>query len=117
MNNLLSLCLCLSLSLSLSLSLWLSLSVCLSVSQSFQSDPLEKRFDQYRQMSGSRFLVGLKDINCSDKNLKIKSFLKEDIDIDEEIKISYRGEMEIMKLKPDIDYLGILMETLMFFAW
>ena len=27
----------------------------------FQSDPLERRFGQYRQMSGGRFLVGLKD--------------------------------------------------------
>ena len=39
--------------------------------------------------------------------------LKEDIDIDEEIKISCPGEMEIMKLKTDIDSLGISLGTLM----
>ena len=32
--------------------------------------------------------------------------LKEDIDIDEEIKISCPREMEIVKLKTDIDSLG-----------
>ena len=71
----------------------------------FQSDPLERRFNQYRQMSGGRFLVGLKDTTCSEKNLKIKILLKEEIDIDEEINISCPGEMEIMKLKTDIDSL------------
>ena len=28
----------------------------------FQSDSIERRFGQYRQMSGGRFLVGLKDV-------------------------------------------------------
>ena len=45
--------------------------------------------------------------------MKIKSLLKEDIDIDQEIKISSPGEMEIMKLKADIDSLGISLDTLM----
>ena len=64
-------------------------------------------------MIGSRFLVGLKDTICSEKILKIKCLLKEDIDIDEEIKISCPGEMEITKLKTDIDSLGISLDTLM----
>ena len=64
-------------------------------------------------MSGGRFLVGLKDTICSEKILKIKCLLKEDIDIDEEIKISCPGEMEIMKLKADTDSLGISLDTLM----
>ena len=51
-------------------------------------------------MGGGRLLVGLKDTICSEKILKIKSLLKEDVDIDEEVKISCPGEMEIMKLKP-----------------
>ena len=42
----------------------------------FQSDPLERCFDQYMQMSGGRFLVGLKDTICPKKMLKIKSLLK-----------------------------------------
>ena len=79
----------------------------------FQSDPLERPFRQYRQMSVGRFLVGLKDTICSKKVLKIKCLLKEDIDVDEEIKTSCPGEMEIMKLKPDIDSLGVSLDTLM----
>ena len=39
--------------------------------------------------------------------------LKEDIDIDEEIKISCPREMEIVKLKTDIDSLGTSLDTLM----
>ena len=38
----------------------------------FQSDPSERRFGQNRQVSGGRFLVGLKDTICSEKILKIK---------------------------------------------
>ena len=45
----------------------------------FQSDPLERRFGQYRQMSGGRFLVGLKDVTHFEKNMKLKSLLKGDI--------------------------------------
>ena len=48
----------------------------------FQSDRLERRFRQYRQMSGGRFLVGLRDLNSSEKIIKIKSLLKEDLDTD-----------------------------------
>ena len=50
----------------------------------FQSDPLERRFSQYRQMSGGRFLVGLREVNSSEKILKIKSLLKEEINFWEE---------------------------------
>ena len=64
-------------------------------------------------MSGGHFPDGLKDTISSEKILKIKSLLKEDIDIDEEIKISCPGEIEIMKVKTDIDSLTISMDTLM----
>ena len=70
----------------------------------FQSDPLERRFGQYRQMSGGRFLVGLKDTIISEKIIKIKSLLKEGIDVDEEVKVTGTGEMEIMKLKKEISW-------------
>ena len=50
----------------------------------FQSDPLERRFSQYRQMSGGRFLVGLSEVNSSEKILKISSLLKENINFWEE---------------------------------
>ncbi|XP_047127382.1 uncharacterized protein LOC124808407 [Hydra vulgaris] len=53
----------------------------------FQSDPLERRFGQYRQMSGGRFLVGLKDVTISEKILKIKSIVKESINFDDSLKV------------------------------
>ena len=63
-------------------------------------------------MCEGHFLVGLKDTICSEKIFKIKCLLKEDVDIDKEINISCPGEMEIMKLKTDIDFLGISLDTL-----
>ena len=42
----------------------------------FQSDPLERRYGQYRQMSGGRFLVSLKDVVYSEKILKMKSLIR-----------------------------------------
>ena len=50
----------------------------------FQSDPLERRFSQYRQMSGGRFLVGLREVNSSENFFKIRSLLKENINFWEE---------------------------------
>ena len=47
----------------------------------FQSDPLERRFGQYRQISGGRFLVGLREATSSEKIIKLKTLLKDDIDI------------------------------------
>jgi len=55
-----------------------------------QSDPIERRFSLYRQMSGGRFLVGLRVLN-SEKIILMKSLLKEnicfwkeDVSVDEE---------------------------------
>ena len=50
----------------------------------FQSDPLENRFSQYRQMSGGRFLVSLREVYSSEKILTCRSLLKENINIWEE---------------------------------
>ncbi|XP_065643145.1 uncharacterized protein LOC136074776 [Hydra vulgaris] len=47
----------------------------------FQSDLLERRFGQYRQMSGGRFLVSLKDVIYSKKIIQRKSLIKEGIKI------------------------------------
>ena len=47
----------------------------------FQSDPLERQFGQYRQMSGGRFLIELKKATSSEKIIKLKTLLKNDIDI------------------------------------
>ena len=45
----------------------------------FQTDFLELRFSKYRQMSGGRFLVGLREVQNSERILVIKSLLKESI--------------------------------------
>ena len=47
----------------------------------FQSDPLERRFGQYRQMSGGNVLVGLREATSSEKIIKLKTLLKDDINI------------------------------------
>ena len=52
----------------------------------FQNDPLEKRYGQYRQMSGGRFLVSIKDVMRSENILKIKSLVKERFNIDPSLK-------------------------------
>ena len=44
-----------------------------------QSDPLERRFSRYRQMSGGRFLVGLREVLNSEQIVLLKSLLKENI--------------------------------------
>ena len=44
-----------------------------------QSDPIERRFSAYRQMSGDRFLVGLREVMNSEKIMLMKSLLKENI--------------------------------------
>ena len=48
----------------------------------FQSDPRERRYGQYRQMSGRRFLIGLKGATLSEKIIKIAILQKERINID-----------------------------------
>ena len=52
----------------------------------FQSDPLERRFGQYRQISGGRFLVGLREATSSEKIIKL------DIDIDTSNIMDSNGE-------------------------
>ena len=48
-----------------------------------QSDPLERRFEQYKQMSGGRFLVDLRNFTHSEKIMKLKFLLKGDIKVNE----------------------------------
>ena len=45
-----------------------------------QSDPLERRFLQYRQMNGGHFLVSLNEVTNSEKFLLCRSLVKKDID-------------------------------------
>ena len=53
----------------------------------FQSDPLERRYGQYQQMSGGRFVVSLKEVLCSENIIKIKSLVKEGFHIEGRMKV------------------------------
>ena len=77
-----------------------------------QSDPLERRYGQYRQMSGGRFLVGLKDATVSEKIIKMKSLLKEGIDIDENVKTPKEDVEKLELLISYIDILNYLTDTI-----
>ena len=45
-----------------------------------QSDPVERRFLQYRQINGGQFLVSLNEVTNSEKILLCRSLVKEDIE-------------------------------------
>jgi len=49
-----------------------------------QSDPIERRFSQYRQMSGGRFLVSLREVLNTERILTCRSLIKENINFWEE---------------------------------
>ena len=69
----------------------------------FQSVPLERRFSQYRQMSGGRFLVGLREVNSSEKILKIRSLLKENINFwEEDLQIEVNQSDAVGKLIAEV---------------
>ena len=42
-----------------------------------QSDPVERRFSQYRQMSGGRFLNNFREVLNSKRILQYRSLIKE----------------------------------------
>ena len=44
-----------------------------------QSDPIERRFSQYRQMSGGRFLISLREVKNSERIIRCRSLVKADI--------------------------------------
>ena len=72
----------------------------------FQSDAIERRFGQYRQMRGGRFLVGLKDVIWSERILKIKSLVKESIDIKDDIKVTENEDVIQQELFDNIMKIG-----------
>ena len=69
----------------------------------FQSDPLERRYGQYRQMSGGRFLISVKDVFQSENVCKIKSLVKEGIDIIPSMKDDDRYVDETRQLLIDVE--------------
>ena len=62
------------------------------LTQRLQSDKLENRFSQYRQMSGGKFLVGLRENQSSERILKCLSLLKAGIDFWIEEKDSHQEQ-------------------------
>ena len=71
----------------------------------FQSDPIERRFGQYRQMSGGRFLISEKDINISEKILKIKALIKEGVEIDSRVLSTEEDPADVAKLMENVEEL------------
>ena len=61
---------------------------------------------QYRQISGVRFLVGLKDVIWSERILKIKSLVKESIDIKDDIKVTENEDAIQQELFDNIMEIG-----------
>ena len=72
----------------------------------FQSDSIEKRFGQYCQMTGGRILVGLKDVIWGERILKIKSLVKESIDIESDIKVTENDDAIQQELFDNIREIG-----------
>ena len=68
-----------------------------------QSDPLEKRYSQYRQMSGGRFLVGLTEVNNSERILACRSLLKADVNFWEEGLDLRKEKIDLEPLKSAIE--------------
>ena len=78
----------------------------------FKSDPLERRFGQFRQMSGGRFLVGLRDVTHSKKIIKLKSLLKGYINaLTEDIFLKKDEEGKLENCLFDITSENVIKET------
>ena len=71
----------------------------------FQSDPIERRFGQYRQMSGGRFLISTKDIAISEKILKVKTLVKEGFKLDTRLLLAEDDPVEVAKLMDEVEVL------------
>ena len=57
-------------------------------------------------MSRGRFLVGLKDVTSLEKIIKIKSLLKKETDIDNNVKDVIDSNENIKHLLQDIDFMN-----------
>ena len=64
-----------------------------------QSDPIERRFSQYRQMSGGRFLVSLREVTNSERIIRCRSLVKADINFWKE---------DLGSDKPSLDFSALL---------
>ena len=70
----------------------------------FQTDPLERRFSRYRQMSGGRFLIGLRELECSERIIAVTTLIKESIDFwKEDVRPDDDQEASILSLNSELD--------------
>ena len=72
----------------------------------FQTDCLELRFSKYRQMSGGRFLIGLREMQVSERILSTVSLLKASINIwDEDVRLDAANESMWTIFRHDLESL------------
>ena len=70
----------------------------------FQTDPLERRFSRYRQMSGGRFLIGLRELECAERIIAVTTLIKESIDFwKEDVRPDDDQEASILSLNSELD--------------
>ena len=75
-----------------------------------QSDPIERRFSQYRQLNGGHFLVSLREVETSEKILLCQTLLKENINFWEEEPAVTNATQEIEKFKEALDSVSVLIQ-------
>ena len=81
----------------------------------FQSDPIERRFSQYRSMSGGRFLVSLREVTTTEKVLGCRSILKAEEDYwlkDEDEESNEEDEVKALVESLEIEEAGIMEASL-----
>ena len=78
-----------------------------------QSDPLERQYGQHRQISGGKLLVSLREVESSERILKIKTLPKEDCDW-EHCLISNTEAEDCQEMDPNIEekVMGLELESL-----
>ena len=64
-----------------------------------QSDPIERKFSQYRQISGGRFLVSLREVTNLERIIRFRSLVKADINFWKE---------DLGSDKPSLDFSALL---------
>ena len=77
----------------------------------FQSDTVKRNFSKYKQMSGGRFLVSLREINNSEKILLLNSIIKADLNFWKE-NIYAKNTIELRT-----NYVNFLKQTYMIYDY
>ena len=75
-----------------------------------QSNLIECKFSQYRQLNGGHFLVSLREVETSEKILLYQTLLKENINFWEEELAVTNTTQEIEKFKEALDSMSVLIQ-------